>query len=1390
MTHSRTPSSDYLSVPVDRVVQSVTNATKRLSQISTNTNLSAKKRTNQNRIGPWKLGRTLGRGLTGRVRLAKNIDTGKLAAVKIVPKSNFKKLENPKYRRLSSPDGKDHLPYGIEREIIIMKLIAHPNIMGLYDVWENKNDLYLILEYIEGGELFDYLIKRGKLQEFEAVGYFKQIIHGIGYLHQLNICHRDLKPENLLLDFNKNIKIADFGMAALEIKEKLLETSCGSPHYASPEIVAGKNYHGAPSDIWSCGIILFALLTGHLPFDDENIRKLLLKVQNGKFLMPPDLSTEAKDLISKMLRVDPAERVTIDEILLHPLLKKYPEPLTSSTSYFDLKNVTVKPIESSKKIDQEILKNLTVLFHNCDELTIVKKLLSPARCSEKVFYYLLMKYRNEHTTPHYDEDTDLTGSESKNSFPRSTSVVRTTVTDPTTGSKYTTTTVLKVPPSSSIHSSKSRKNVLSNITNTHANSPKNKHFTASTSFTKKKNALSTHSSSRSLKTKAKPLIKRMPTGLSALDNTQSNEPKRRSSRALGTSSIMNFEKVCQDVFDDEQPKRTQSKKLSPIEMHERELALKVRKQNEERERRYAAETEAKANAAKAAAARAEAADAEKRKLELVKRKEKLEAAKKLSQAQAKQQKPEVEKPERRLVTEPIQATSSLDPRTKNVSSLMRAKTLAAQSSYASLRKSPMNKNTTLVLQLLGVDLNPGKLNENLKTSSSRHLSSYLQDQKIAEEKTLTIDEFNEVEKENVGPQEMLRSNSQKSTKSIHSQRSQKSALSQLSDNKSRKLHSMPYKSLLGGIDETGKTLPPMKSHKTSLKADTTMMTLDSRRTGLIPNPRFSRFSFDGLLGNLGPSTVSVNETQTATNQVILENSLLRASTVIKTSGKDLDVAQNKTLPSLPTGMLKKSSTNLLGLGIDLKSNVSRQSSMVDRAQSRKSSRQSSRHHSRQVSSSTYDQNQSQFVSVHLGDTLGDNTTVHSDADESSQNTILGEENQESIKDGLETDISNFDIISSKTAEVGALNKSRPSLIDNLFDNKNYESDKTTIKSLYKDYERIYGDQSRSNTHRSGKSTIKQDDVSINDDISSHNFDILDGTTGLNDSRSETLHDEPLEQLGDEEFGESEDELIPDSRAPTRASTQVFSTLAVDRLAKPTQEEAPVPAKTDIKQQKQEPESAANDGEFGRYSTIVRRMSLKPKREAPKAPMAPDVASRGHLRLPRFSVQSKVYSSEDNGAKNEQPKGWFRKLIDTLGSKNKPQKSVSKNSVNSNTFNKKIQIIDSKLGAGEILRVIRNTLEMKRIEGSVSKISIDEEFGLITGTIPAKFTGARKLRFRIEIMDLVNAASLHVEKLRGPTKSFKNLVNIIKFIIEQEEQAYDRQDGYEFSGNRISTAKVN
>ncbi|CEH18548.1 serine threonine-protein kinase [Ceraceosorus bombacis] len=215
---------------------------------------------------------------------------------------------------------------GIEREIVIMKLIEHPNLIGLWDVYETSKELYLVMEYVAGGELFDHLVAKGRLKPDEARSYFRQIIFGLDFCHQHKICHRDLKPENLLLDATKQIvKVADFGMAALGSGpsgpvslEKMLETSCGSPHYASPEIVSGKAYRGDASDIWSCGIILFALLCGRLPFDDPNIQVLLSKVKRGRFEMPAFLEPGAKDLISRMLEIQPERRLRMDQIMRHP----------------------------------------------------------------------------------------------------------------------------------------------------------------------------------------------------------------------------------------------------------------------------------------------------------------------------------------------------------------------------------------------------------------------------------------------------------------------------------------------------------------------------------------------------------------------------------------------------------------------------------------------------------------------------------------------------------------------------------------------------------------------------------------------------------------------------------------------------------------------------------------------------------------------------------------------------------------------------------------------------------------------------------------------------------------------------------------------------------------
>lgn len=350
-------------------------------------------------IGPWKLGSTLGVGSTGKVVMAFNESTGQQAAVKIISKSVF----NAQGSTIIGGNDPDVLPYGIEREIIIMKLLNHPNVLRLYDVWETSKDLYMVLEYVEKGEIFNLLVERGPLPENEAVRFFRQIIIGISYCHALGIVHRDLKPENLLLDHKFNVKLADFGMAALESKDKLLETSCGSPHYAAPEIVSGLPYHGFESDVWSCGVILYALLTGRLPFDEEdgNIRNLLLKVQSGKFDMPEDdeVSAEAQDLIAKILTVDPEQRIKTREILKHPLLRKYPS-IKDSKSIRNLprEDTYLNPLSiegGNQTVDETILQNLVVLWHGRNKQDITAKLKEPGANLEKTFYALLHRFKHD-----------------------------------------------------------------------------------------------------------------------------------------------------------------------------------------------------------------------------------------------------------------------------------------------------------------------------------------------------------------------------------------------------------------------------------------------------------------------------------------------------------------------------------------------------------------------------------------------------------------------------------------------------------------------------------------------------------------------------------------------------------------------------------------------------------------------------------------------------------------------------------------------------------------------------------------------------------------------------------------------------------------------------------
>lgn len=192
--------------------------------------------------------------------------------------------------------------------------------MRRYTVIKTPTEIIMVLEYA-GDELFDYIVTHGKMKEKEARRFFQQMVCAVEYCHRHKIVHRDLKPENLLLDEHLNVKIADFGLSNIMTDGNFLKTSCGSPNYAAPEVIGGKLYAGPEVDVWSCGVILYVLLVGRLPFDDEHIPSLFAKIARGTYAVPTWMSQGARDLIKKMLAVNPVQRATIDEIRQDPWFK-------------------------------------------------------------------------------------------------------------------------------------------------------------------------------------------------------------------------------------------------------------------------------------------------------------------------------------------------------------------------------------------------------------------------------------------------------------------------------------------------------------------------------------------------------------------------------------------------------------------------------------------------------------------------------------------------------------------------------------------------------------------------------------------------------------------------------------------------------------------------------------------------------------------------------------------------------------------------------------------------------------------------------------------------------------------------------------------------------------
>ncbi|KAF8409067.1 hypothetical protein HHK36_005139 [Tetracentron sinense] len=260
-------------------------------------------------LGRYEIGKLLGHGTFAKVYHARNVKSGESVAIKVLDKEKILK---------------GGLIAHIKREISILRRVRHPNIVQLFEVMATKAKIYFVMEYVKGGELFNKVAK-GRLKEEVARKYFQQLISAVGFCHARGVYHRDLKPENLLLDENGDLKVSDFGLSAVsdQIRQDgLFHTFCGTPAYVSPEVLARKGYDAAKVDIWSCGVILFVLMAGYLPFHDQNIMAMYRKIYKGEFRCPRWFSPELSRLLSRLLDSNPETRITIPEIMENRWFKK------------------------------------------------------------------------------------------------------------------------------------------------------------------------------------------------------------------------------------------------------------------------------------------------------------------------------------------------------------------------------------------------------------------------------------------------------------------------------------------------------------------------------------------------------------------------------------------------------------------------------------------------------------------------------------------------------------------------------------------------------------------------------------------------------------------------------------------------------------------------------------------------------------------------------------------------------------------------------------------------------------------------------------------------------------------------------------------------------------
>ncbi|KAJ1289692.1 hypothetical protein BS78_02G184000 [Paspalum vaginatum] len=310
-------------------------------------------------LGKYELGRVLGQGTFAKVYYARDLSAaGASVAIKVIDKARLRRTEG--------------MVEQLRREISIMRMVRHPNVVGIREVLASRSRVFVVMEYARGGELFAR-VARGRLAEDHARRYFQQLVAAVGFCHRRGVAHRDLKPENLLLDEDGRLKVTDFGLAALPEQlrhDGLLHTQCGTPAYVAPEVLRKRGYDGARADLWSCGVVLYVLLCGFLPFQHDNYAKMYQRIFKAEYQVPPWVSGDARRLIARLLVVDPAKRASVAEIMHTPWFRKgFVPPVLSP------------PVSPKKPLSSEDQDGGGGGVHHLDSSSDATAAVSPRSCN-------------------------------------------------------------------------------------------------------------------------------------------------------------------------------------------------------------------------------------------------------------------------------------------------------------------------------------------------------------------------------------------------------------------------------------------------------------------------------------------------------------------------------------------------------------------------------------------------------------------------------------------------------------------------------------------------------------------------------------------------------------------------------------------------------------------------------------------------------------------------------------------------------------------------------------------------------------------------------------------------------------------------------------------------